>query len=58
MPAASTVVPITTLGIFRMHPMRTHHSTIQCVMNPIHTMDIMNETMYHFSTSGYRTGGS
>merc|ERR1719409_133504 len=32
-----------------MHPMRTHHSTIQCVMNPIQTMDMTNDTTYHFS---------
>mmetsp|Transcript_5204 Transcript_5204/g.20988 ORF Transcript_5204/g.20988 Transcript_5204/m.20988 type:complete len:205 (+) Transcript_5204:427-1041(+) len=56
-PAAKTVVPITTLGIFKMHPMRTHHSTIQCVMNPIHAMDMANESTYHFSHLGSPHGG-
>ena len=56
-PAASTVVPMTTAGIFSMHPMRTHHSTIQCVMNPIHAIDMAKETMYHFSHFSSPHGG-
>ena len=46
-PAASTVVPMTTAGMLSMHPILTHHSTIQCVMNPIHAMDMKNDTRYH-----------
>ena len=46
-PAAKTVVPMTTAGMLSMHPILTHHSTIQCVMNPIHAMDMKNDTRYH-----------
>ena len=46
-PAAKTVVPMTTGGIFKMQPILVHQSTIKCVMNPIKTMDMRNDIGYH-----------